>query len=116
MGEEMDSRSQLIKYALIAIGGIVGGIIILFLKNLGPVSGIIVGAIIGIIGLAMVLSKKDNSFVGVIVLFAGACLILSKIPILGWLAVVLLNISGWILIIAGIVAAVFFIKSIASRV
>lgn len=115
MGEEMDSRSQLIKYALIGLGGIGGGIVVLYLRHLGLVGGIIIGGIIFLIGFGLILSKKD-SLIGLIIAGSGACLILSKVPILGALAAFLLTLSGWVLIISGVVGIALFIKNMSGRV
>ena len=115
MAEEMESRTQQIKYALFGLIGIGGGIFILFLRNLGLIGGLITGGIILFIGLGIISSKKDGA-IGLIVAASGAFLLLSKIPILGGLAAFLLTLSGWVLIIGGGVAVAMLVKSLISRV
>jgi hypothetical protein len=108
------TRSQLIKLSIIAIGCIVGGIILLVLKSLNFWPGLIIGGIITFIGLIIILSKKDR-FVGLVTFGAGAVIVLSVIPGLGSLADILMSLSGWILIIAGAVAVFFLIRAMQKR-
>jgi|GEM_PF-6845290 len=114
MSEGLASRSQMIKQALIGIGCLAGGIIILVVGGLKFIAGIIIGGIIALIGLSILIPKKDR-LIGLITTAAGIIIMVSKIPVLGGIANVLIIISGWILIFAGGFAIIKFIINLMKQ-
>jgi hypothetical protein len=108
--------NEVAKRGVIAVGGIVGGIILFILGSLPPVAGIIAGALIGIVGFAA-LSSKDpgDRLPGLVAAAAGALAIVSGLPILGGLAKFLLGAGAVALLAMGIWNAVKFLKGMKSR-
>lgn len=111
---ELVPRKDMVKQAMMGIGGIGGGIGILMLGGLTTLPAIIIGGIIGVVGLAISSSKKDRT-AGLITLGAGALLVLSKIPILGGLAGFAFGVAGFGLLIMGGISLYKFIKNLNAR-
>lgn len=111
---ELVPRKEMVKQALMGIGGIGGGIALFLLQGLAWLPGIIVGGIIAVIGLAISSSKKDRT-AGLITLGAGALLAVSKIPILGAIGNFIIFVAGIGLLIVGGLSLYKFIKNLNAR-
>jgi len=113
---ELVPRKDMVKQALMGIGGIGGGIAIWALSGLPMLAGIIVGGIIGVIGLALSSSSKDRT-AGLITLGAGALLAISKIPIpfLHGISGFILGVAGLGLLVVGGISLFKFIKNLNAR-
>ncbi|MBN1696040.1 MAG: hypothetical protein JW881_00885 [Spirochaetales bacterium] len=111
---ELVPRQQLVKQAMVGVGGIGGGIILLALGGVGFWPGIIIGGLIGIVGLAMAASKKDKG-AGLIVAGGGIVYALSRLPFLKPIAGFLLGAGGIALIAVGAYSAYKFIKNLNAR-
>ena len=111
---ELVPRKEMVKQAMMGIGGIAGGITIFLLGGLGWIPGMIVGGIIAVIGLAISTKQKDRT-AGLMTLGAGALLAISKIPGIGPLAGFILGVAGVGLLIVGGISLYKFIKNLNAR-
>jgi len=107
-------RKSITSYATQAAGGIIGGIILMSLRDLRFLPALIVGAIIGLAGYGISRSRDDRT-VGLIIGGAGILTIFAGIPILGGLAGFLMVVSGIGLIASGAVSLFRFFKGLRSR-
>ena len=109
-------RKDMVKQAMMGIGGIGGGIAILALGGLSFIPALIIGGIIAVIGLAISAKPKDRT-AGLITLGAGALLAISKIPIpiLGGIASLGIWIAGIGLLVVGGLSLYKFIKNLNAR-
>jgi hypothetical protein len=108
--------NEVAKRGVVAVGGIVGGIVLFILGSLPTIAGIIAGAVIGVVGIAA-LSSKDpgDKLPGLVVAAAGALAIVSRLPIVGGLARFLLGAGAVGLLAVGIWNAVKFFRGMKSR-
>ncbi|MBN2533780.1 MAG: hypothetical protein JXB88_12870 [Spirochaetales bacterium] len=111
---ELVPRKDMVKQAMMGIGGIGGGIAIFLLGGLPWPAGMIVGGIIAVIGFAISTSKKDRT-AGLMTLGAGALLAISKIPGIGPLAGFVLGVAGVGLLLVGGLSIYKFIKNLNAR-
>ncbi len=107
-------RQHVIKYGSKAVGGIVGGIIIITLKTLPFIPALIVGGIVALIGFSLSRSREDT-LASYLIGAAGILIALGGIPIIGGIAGFLLTVSGIGLIVAGGINLFRFFKSLRSR-
>lgn len=107
-------RKDMVKQAMMGIGGIGGGIAIFLLSGLTFVPALIVGGIIAVIGLAISSKPKDRT-AGLITLGAGALLAISKIPVLGAIGQFILIVAGFGLLVVGGLSLYKFIKNLNAR-
>ncbi|MDR2144394.1 MAG: hypothetical protein LBP29_08500 [Treponema sp.] len=108
--------NEVAKRGVVAIGGIAGGIVLFILGSLPPLAGIIAGAVIGVVGIAL-LSSKDpgDKLPGLVAAAAGALAIVSRFPLLGGVAKFLLGAGAIGLLALGIWNAIKFFKGMKSR-
>jgi hypothetical protein len=111
---ELVPRKDMVKQAMMGIGGIGGGIAIFLLGGLPWIPGLIVGGIVAVIGLALSSSKKDRT-AGLMTLGAGALLAISKIPGIGPVAGFILAVAGIGLLVVGGLSIYKFIKNLNAR-
>lgn len=111
---ELVPRKEMVKQAMMGIGGIGGGIAIFLLGGLPWLAGMIAGGIIAVIGLALSSTKKDRT-AGLMTLGAGALLAISKIPAIGGLAGFILGVAGIGLLVVGGISIYKFIKNLNAR-
>jgi hypothetical protein len=106
----------LAKQGVTAIGSLIGGAGLLIAGALPPVPGIVVGAVIGIIGIGAAMSKdRDDRKIGIFAAAAGGLTILAKIGIVKPLAGTLLAIGAIGFLAAGIWNGVKFLKGLKNR-
>jgi hypothetical protein len=110
---ELESRSSLIKKALVGIACLIGGILILSVGGFGFIAALIIGGITAVIGLSLMASK--DAFIGLLVFVSGALILITKIPIIGTLASILIVIGGWVLIVTGVISIIFFLINVVKR-
>ena len=107
-------RSTIVKHGTSALGGIVGGIVLLVLPSLVPLGSLIVGGVIVFVGIGISMSKEDR-VPGLIALGAGILTALGAIPIIGSIAGFLLKVSGAALLVMGAIKIFQFFKGLRSR-
>jgi hypothetical protein len=106
----------LAKQGMTAIGGIVGGMVLMIMRALPPVIGIILGVIVGLIGIGGILSKDpDDRKPGILAAVAGGLSILARVGVIRALAGTLLSISALGLIVMGVWNGIKFIKGLKGR-
>jgi hypothetical protein len=108
----------LTKQGVAAIGGIVGGAVLMIMRVLPSFMGLIAGVIVGMIGIGGVLSKDpDDRKPGMLAAVAGGLAVLSRVPIkpLAALSGTLLGISALGLLVLGVWNGIKFIKGIKNR-
>jgi hypothetical protein len=99
-----------------AVGGIVGGAALMIMRALPPVTGIIAGVIVGVIGIGGMLSKDpDDRKPGILAAAAGALSILARVGVVRALAGTLLSVSALGLMVMGVWNGVKFIKGLKKR-
>jgi hypothetical protein len=115
-GEGYTPTNVLAKQGMTAIGGIVGGAVLLIMMALPPVVGIIAGVVVGVIGVGGILSRdSDDRKLGILAAVAGGLSIFSRIGIIKPLAGTLLAISAIGMLVLGVWNGVKFIKGLKSR-
>ncbi|MDR0387092.1 MAG: hypothetical protein LBH57_03555 [Treponema sp.] len=106
----------LAKQGVTAIGSLIGGIGLLIAGALPMVPGIILGAVVGVVGIGAAMSKdRDDRKIGILAAVAGGLTILSKIGIVKPLAGTLLAIGAIGLLAAGIWNGIKFLKGLKNR-
>jgi hypothetical protein len=111
-----ESRNSLSKRGITAIGCIAGGIGLFVLGSLSTVAGIVAGAVAGVVGICALTSKDPTDKTpGVITTGAGALTIVSKLPLVGFLAKPLLGLGAIILLGVGIWNGIKFFKGLKAR-
>ncbi|GHU61087.1 hypothetical protein FACS189445_2700 [Spirochaetia bacterium] len=106
----------LAKQGVTAIGGIVGGTVLMIMRALPWPLGIAAGVIVGVVGIGGILSKDpDDRKPGILAAAAGALSILARIGIIRPLAGTLLSISALGLLALGVWNGIKFIKGLKSR-
>jgi hypothetical protein len=106
----------LARQGVTAIGSLIGGAGLLIAGALPPVPGIIVGAVVGVIGIgAAVSGDRDDRKLGIFAVAAGSLTILAKIGIVKPLAGTLLAIGAVGFFAAGIWNGIKFLKGLKSR-
>jgi hypothetical protein len=109
---------ELSKQGVGAVGGIVGGVLLLVLGALPPVVGIIAGAVVGVVGLGALFSKDpDDRKPGLLITAAGALAILARapIPLIKPVAGLALGIGAFGLLALGIWKGIQFLRGLKSR-
>jgi hypothetical protein len=115
-GGDYTPTNVLAKQGLTAVGGIVGGLLLLIIRVLPPVAGIIAGAVVGAVGVVALLSgDKDDKKPGLVTAVAGGLSILSKIGIVRPLAGTLLGIGAIGLLAMGIWNGIKFFRGLKNR-
>ncbi len=110
---ELVPRKTLVKQALKGIGGIGGGIALLALSGATGLFGIVMGAIVTVIGLAVSTSKEDR-LAGAVTVGAGALTLIAGLGLTG-IAAPLMWVGGGALLISGILSLINFIKNLNAR-
>jgi hypothetical protein len=106
----------LAKQGMTAIGGIVGGVLLIIMRALPPVIGIIAGVVVGVIGIGGILSKDpDDRKPGILAAAAGGLSILARVGVIRALAGTLLSISALGLMVMGVWNGIKFIKGLKGR-
>ncbi|MFP3043865.1 hypothetical protein LQZ19_18790 [Treponema primitia] len=108
----------LAKQGVSAVGGIVGGVVLMVIRVLPSFLGIIAGLVVGVVGLGGVLSNDpDDRKPGLLAAAAGGLAILSRAPIkpISALSGTLLGISALGLLVIGIWNGIKFIKGLKGR-
>jgi hypothetical protein len=111
-----ETASSLSKKGVMAIGCIAGGLGLFILGSLSTVAGIVTGAVAAVVGICA-LSSKDPSdkTPGFIIAGAGALTIVSKLPLLGFLAKPVLGFGAVVLLGVGIWNGIKFFKGLKAR-
>ncbi|MDR0377985.1 MAG: hypothetical protein LBH70_09360 [Spirochaetaceae bacterium] len=105
--------SVLAKQGVTAIGSLIGGVGLLIAGSLPPVPGVIVGALVGVIGAGAALSKnRDDRKLGVLAAVAGGLTMFSKIGFMKPLAGTLLAVGAVGLLAVGVWNGVKFLKGL----
>ena len=110
-------REELSKQGLKGFGGVAGGVGVLVLKGIaaaGFLGGLLVGGIVGVAGLALVMSKDDKK-AGYVALAAGALTVLAVIPGLKLVATPLMLVAGIGLLLAGGWSLLKFFRNLKKR-
>ena len=110
---DIEPRSQVTRSGVKGVGAVAGGAGLLVLAGISaiPLIGIIAGAVIAVVGLALMTSRSDRT-AGVVTAIAGAATLLSAIiPHLRWL----IWLPGIALLGVGIVSLVRFFRGVKSR-
>jgi tetrahydromethanopterin S-methyltransferase subunit C len=114
--EPYGSTTSLSKKGVTAIGGIIGGVVLLVLGGLGTVVGLITGAVVGVIGLSELKSNNPaDKRTGTFIAAAGALTMVSKIPVLELLAKPLLLVGAVGLLGIGIWNGIKFLQGLKAR-
>ncbi|AEF83716.1 hypothetical protein TREPR_1729 [Treponema primitia ZAS-2] len=114
--ENYPSTNTLAKQGMTAVGGIVGGAVLMIMRALPPVLGIIAGLVVGILGIGGIISKdKDDRKFGLLATVAGGLSILSRIGIIRPLAGTLLSISALGMLVVGAWSGIKFFKGLKRR-
>jgi hypothetical protein len=116
--EEYTPTNVLAKQGVTAIGSLIGGAGLLIAGALPPVMGIIVGAVIGVVGIGAAMSRDpDDRKPGIIAAAGGGLTILSKIGIgiVRPLAGTLLSVGAIGLLVMGVWNGIKFLKGLKSR-
>jgi hypothetical protein len=114
-GEPVPTNA-LAKQGVAAVGNLIGGVGLLVMGALPPIAGIIAGAVVGVVGIAALLSgDPEDRKPGIIITVAGALSILSKIGIVRPLAATLLGIGALGLLAMGIRHGIKFLRGLKSR-
>ncbi|MDR1248492.1 MAG: hypothetical protein LBK63_04225 [Treponema sp.] len=115
-GGDYTPTNVLAKQGITAVGGIVGGLLLVIMRALPPFIGIVAGVIIGVIGIGGVLAKDpEDRKPGLLAAAAGALSILARVGIIRPLAGTLLGISALGLLTMGIWNGVKFFKGLKDR-
>jgi hypothetical protein len=110
---EIEPRSQVTRSGVKGVGAVAGGAGLLVLAGISaiPLIGIIAGAVIAVVGLALMTSRSDRT-AGVVTAIAGAATLLGAIiPHLRWL----IWLPGIGLLGVGIYSLVRFFRGVKSR-
>lgn len=107
-------RSTLVRHGTSALGGVVGGIVLLVLQGLGWIPSLIIGGVIVFIGIGITMSREDR-IPGLIAIGAGILTALGAIPFIGGIAGFLLKIAGVGLLIMGGIKLFQFFKGLRNR-
>ncbi|GHV74409.1 hypothetical protein AGMMS49940_17110 [Spirochaetia bacterium] len=108
----------LAKQGVTAIGGIVGGVVLMIIRALPSFIGLIAGVIVGVVGIGGAMSKeRDDRKLGLLTAVAGGLAVLSRIPIkpLAALSGTLLGISALGLLAVGVWNGIKFIRGLKGR-
>ncbi|GHV81108.1 hypothetical protein AGMMS49944_28990 [Spirochaetia bacterium] len=108
----------LAKQGVTAIGGIVGGVVLMIIRALPSFIGLIAGVIVGVVGIGGAMSKeRDDRKLGMLTAVAGGLAVLSRIPIkpLAALSGTLLGISALGLLAVGVWNGIKFIRGLKGR-
>jgi hypothetical protein len=115
-GGNYTPTNVLAKQGITAVGGIVGGLLLIIMRMLPPFIGVVAGVVIGVIGVGGVLSKDpEDRKPGLLAAAAGALSVLARIGIIRPLAGTLLGISALGLLAMGIWNGVKFFKGLKDR-
>ncbi|GHV75659.1 hypothetical protein AGMMS49942_04800 [Spirochaetia bacterium] len=117
-GGDNTPTNVLAKQGVTAIGGIVGGAVLMIIRALPSFIGLIAGVIVGVVGIGGVMSKEsDDRKLGMLTAVAGGLAVLSRIPIkpLAALSGTLLGISALGLLAVGVWNGIKFIKGLKGR-
>ena len=106
-------RKELAKQGTQGVGGIVGGVVLLILRGLGPF-GWVAGGLLTLGGLALASSKEDRT-AGMVTVGAGILTLLSKLPFLGGIAGTLMSIGGIGLLVFGGYSLIKFVLNLRKR-
>ncbi len=112
---EIVSRDQLVKQGGKGLAGVGGGIAMLALSGLAPVPSLIIGGIVGVTGLAVASSSKEDQTAGYVAAGAGALTALTAVPFIGGLAGTIMTLGGVGLLVAGGYSLYRFYKGMRSR-
>jgi hypothetical protein len=116
MNDIVPTTNVLAKQGVTAVGGVVGGIVLLILGHLPSIFGIVAGALVGVIGLGAMGSKEPTDRrAGLIATIAGGLTILSKVPFLSGIAGGLLGIATVGLLGMGIWNGIKFFRGLKKR-
>jgi hypothetical protein len=110
---DIEPRSQVTRSGVKGVGAVAGGAGLLVLAGIAaiPVIGIIAGAVIAVVGFALMTSRSDRG-AGVVAIVAGAATLLGAIiPGLRWL----LWLPGIGLLGVGIWSLIRFFRGVKSR-
>jgi len=107
-------KKNIVLYGTNAAGGVLGGIILMALRDMRFVPALIVGVIIALAGYGISRSG-ENRLTGKVFVAAGLLTAVSGIPIIGGIAGFIMTISGIGLIAVGVVNLVNFFKGLRSR-
>ncbi|GHV30194.1 hypothetical protein AGMMS4952_16870 [Spirochaetia bacterium] len=108
----------LAKQGVTAIGGIVGGAVLMIMRALPSFMGLIAGVIVALVGIGGVMSKDpDDRKPALLAAVAGGLAVLSRVPIkpLAALSGTLLGISALGLLVMGVWNGIKFIKGLKGR-
>jgi hypothetical protein len=110
---DIEPRSQVTRSGMKGVGAVAGGAGLLVLAGISaiPLIGIIAGAVIAAVGLALMTSRSDRT-AGVVTAIAGAATLLGAIiPHLRWL----IWLPGIALLGVGIYSLIKFFRGVKSR-
>ncbi len=116
--ESIPSTSSLTKLGITAVGYTAGGIFLFILQAFARFRGLglVVGAVVCVIGIASFTSKDPaDKKAGAIIMTAGILALLSKVPVVAPLASTLLSIGAVGLLALGIWNGIKFIAGLRKR-
>jgi hypothetical protein len=115
---DIPSTSSLTKLGITSIGYTAGGVFLFLLQAFAKFRGVglVIGAIVCIIGIASFTSKDPaDRKAGAVIMIAGVLALLSKIPVIAPVAGTLLAIGAFGLLVLGIINGIKFFIGLKKR-